>query len=70
MIGVVKSYDRRRGLGELALDRSGVAVLVYVAEVERAGLATLAPGDRFSFDIKAERGLGRYAVNLAPLQVC
>lgn len=68
MIGVVKSYDRRRGVGEVTLDRSDDAVLVYVAEVERAGLATLTPGDRLSFDIKAGRALGRFAINLAPLQ--
>jgi len=67
VIGIVKSYDRRRGLGEVTIELSQHVILVYVAEVERAGLARLAPGDRISFDIKADRKLGRFAINLVGL---
>jgi cold shock protein len=68
MNGAVKSYDPRRGAGLLSPDRGGADIVVYVSELERAGLVTLSPGDRFSFDVKTDRALGRsFAVNLAAL---
>jgi len=69
MIGVVLSYDARRGMGQLSAERGGAPVLVYVGEVERAGLISLTPGDRVSFDIKVDKALGRrFAVNLSLLE--
>ena len=66
MIGAVKSYDTRRGMGFITPDRGGADVTVFVSEVERAGFAVLASGDRLSFDVQTDRALGRsFAVNLA-----
>ena len=66
MIGAVKSYDARRGAGQITPDDGVADVFVHVSEVERAGLARLSPGDRLSFDIKTDRALGRsFAVNLS-----
>lgn len=65
MIGVVKSYDRRRGMGALAPDGGGPDIAVFVSEVERAGFATLTPGERLTFTVQADKLLGRkHAVNL------
>jgi CspA family cold shock protein len=66
MLGAVKSYDSRRGLGALTPDGGGKDVAVYVSEVERAGLVGLTAGDRLRFDIQSDRGR-RFAVNLEPL---
>ncbi len=69
MIGVVKSYDKRRGVGELTREGRDDAVFVYIGEVERAGLVSLTEGDRVSFDIKTDKALGRrFAVNLTLLK--
>lgn len=66
MIGVVKSYDLRRGAGLITPDSGREDVMVYVSEVERAGLARLTVGDRLSFDVQTDRALKRsFAVNLA-----
>jgi cold shock CspA family protein len=68
VIGVVKSYDARRGKGALTPDGGNADVAVFVAEVERAGLTGLAIGARVRFDVQADRALGRcFAVNLQVL---
>ncbi|MCL4714331.1 MAG: cold shock domain-containing protein [Hyphomonadaceae bacterium] len=65
MIGVVKSWDERRGMGQLAPDRGGADIAVFASEVERAGLSRLAVGDRLSFTVQTDRALRRsYAVRL------
>lgn len=67
MIGAVRSYDARRGMGAISRDDGGGDIAVFVSEVERAGLSGLVVGERFSFDIQTDRARGRsYAVNLVP----
>jgi CspA family cold shock protein len=53
--GVVKSYDSRRGMGELSRDDGGADVAVFVSEVERAGLASLDAGQRLSFAVQTDK---------------
>jgi cold shock protein len=68
MNGAVTAYDRRRGVGALTPDDGSADVAVHASEVERAGLARLSVGDRFSFDVQTDRARGRsFAVNLAAL---
>lgn len=68
MIGTVKNYDSRRGMGALTPDGGGLDVQVFVSEVERAGLTTLAPGQKLSFGIQADRKSNRrFAVRLEML---
>lgn len=55
MNGAVKSYDVRRGMGELSRDDGGADVAVFVSEVERAGLSALAPGQRLSFSVQTDK---------------
>jgi CspA family cold shock protein len=63
--GVVKSYDGRRGMGQLTPDGGGADVDVFVGEVERAGLITLDVGQRVSFGVQSDRMLKRrFAVRL------
>lgn len=65
MNGWVKSYDQRRGMGELSRDDGGADVAVYVSEVERAGLAELTAGQRLSFSVQTDRMRKRsFAVRL------
>jgi cold shock protein len=55
MNGAVKSYDSRRGAGELTRDDGGGEIAVFVSEVERAGLAGLTAGQRLSFAVQTDR---------------
>ncbi|HRK64449.1 MAG TPA: cold shock domain-containing protein [Terricaulis sp.] len=65
MIGTVKSYDTRRGVGMITPARGGADIAVYVSEVERAGLASLNAGDSISYDVRTDRASGRsFAINL------
>ena len=65
MNGIVKSYDGRRGMGQLTPDNGGADVDVFVGEVERAGLTTLDVGQRLSFGVQTDRMLKRsFAVRL------
>lgn len=66
MIGTVKSYDQRRGVGVITPTRGGPDVAVYVSEVERAGLASLFAGDPINYDVRTDRASGRsFAINLS-----
>jgi len=68
VIGAVSAYDARRGVGAITPDGGGADVAVFVSEVERAGLANLVLGERFSFDVQTDRARGRsFAVNLQAL---
>lgn len=65
MNGRVKSYDSRRGMGELTRDDGGADVAVFVSEVERAGLSGLAAGQRLSFAVQTDKMRKRsFAVKL------
>jgi CspA family cold shock protein len=67
VIGTVKFYDARKGVGAIAPDKGGPDIAVHVSEVERAGFSAIACGDRLSFDIQTDRALERsFAVNLTP----
>jgi len=68
VIGTVKSYDPRRGVGEVTPENGGAGVAVFVSEVERAGLAALTPGQRLSFSVQTDRVRRRsFAVRLEVL---
>jgi CspA family cold shock protein len=63
--GAVKSYDSRRGMGELSRDDGGADVAVFVSEVERAGLSGLNAGQRVSFTVQTDKMRKRsFAVRL------
>jgi CspA family cold shock protein len=61
----VKSYDSRRGMGELSRDDGGADVAVFVSEVERARLSGLVAGQRLSFGVQTDKMRKRsFAVKL------
>lgn len=65
MNGTVKSYDVRRGVGELTPENGSSDVAVFVSEVERAGLPSLSVGQRLSFSVQTDKMRKRsFAVRL------
>jgi cold shock protein len=55
--GTVKWFNPTKGYGFIQPDNGTKDVFVHISEVQRAGLATLAEGQKVSFDIEAgERG--------------
>jgi len=55
-IGTVKWFNMEKGFGFITPDDGSKDVFVHVSAVERAGLKSLAEGQKVSFDIAVERG--------------
>ena len=52
-------------MGELQRDDGGADVIVYISEVERAGLSGLSAGQRLSFSVQTDKMRKRsFAVRL------
>jgi CspA family cold shock protein len=66
--GVVKSFDRRLGVGLISPEDGGADVGVHVSAVERAGLSTLEVGDRLSYAVMKSGARG--AVFAMKLRLC
>lgn len=58
-IGTVKFFNTQKGYGFIAQDNGGPDVFVHVTEVQRAGMTTLAEGQKLSFEIEADRRTGK-----------
>ncbi len=55
-IGTVKFFNTVKGFGFIQPEDASKDVFVHVSAVERAGMTTLAEGQRVSFDVVEERG--------------
>ena len=63
--GTVKWFNKVKGYGFIQPSDGGKDVFVHITAVERAGLDTLAEGQRVSFEVTTERGKSA-ATNLRP----
>ena len=61
--GTVKFYNDQKGYGFIQPDNGGKDVFVHVTALHRAGLETLAEGQKVSFDTAEDRRTGKMAVN-------
>ncbi|MBX9711093.1 MAG: cold-shock protein [Xanthobacteraceae bacterium] len=65
MSGTVKFFNAERGYGFIKPDNAGPDVFVHITAVERAGLKTLAEGQRVTFEVEPDKkGKGPKAVDL------
>jgi len=60
--GTVKFFNEQKGYGFIAPDNGGTDVFVHISALERAGLRTLAQGQKVSFDTEQDRRSGKTAV--------
>ncbi|MFQ5984867.1 MAG: cold-shock protein [Alphaproteobacteria bacterium] len=65
--GTVKWFNPTKGFGFITPDDGGKDAFVHMSEVERAGMATLAEGQRVSYQVLNEPR-GPKAVDLAPVE--
>jgi cold shock protein len=54
--GTVKWFNEQKGYGFIQPDSGGKDVFVHISAVERAGMRSLAEGQKVSYDIVTERG--------------
>lgn len=55
-IGTVKWFNPAKGFGFIQPESGDKDVFVHISAVERAGMGTLAEGQRVSYDVVTERG--------------
>jgi CspA family cold shock protein len=58
-IGTVKWFNSTKGFGFIQPDNGGADVFVHISAVERAGLGTLAEGQKISFDEQRDPKRGK-----------
>lgn len=61
--GTVKWFNATKGYGFIAPDNGGPDVFVHISAVERSGLASLADGQKVTFDIVKDRRSGKSAAD-------
>lgn len=62
--GTVKFFNSQKGFGFIAREDGGQDAFVHISAVERAGMSTLAEGQKLSFQLETDRRGKQAAVNL------
>jgi CspA family cold shock protein len=57
--GTVKWFNASKGFGFIASDDGSADVFVHISAVERAGMRSLADGQKISFDIVQDKRSGK-----------
>ncbi|RWO44927.1 cold-shock protein [Mesorhizobium sp.] len=57
--GTVKWFNATKGFGFIQPDSGGADVFVHISAVERAGLRSLADGQKVSYEIEQDRRTGK-----------
>lgn len=55
-IGTVKWFDPAKGFGFIQPESGDKDVFVHISAVQRAGLGSLAEGQRINYEVVTERG--------------
>lgn len=65
--GTVKFFNINKGFGFIAPDGGGADVFVHVTALERAGMRSIAEGQKLSFEVVRDNRTGKSAAaNLQP----
>jgi CspA family cold shock protein len=63
--GTVKFYNSTKGFGFITPDTGGKDAFVHVSALERAGISSLADGQKVSFDLEKGRDGRESAINIS-----
>ena len=63
--GTVKWFNAEKGFGFIAPDDGSADAFVHISAVQRAGLSTLADGQKVAYELQAGRGGKLAADNLS-----
>lgn len=62
--GTVKFYNSQKGFGFISPDDGGKDVFVHASALERAGMRSLAEGQRINFEVVQDRRTGRVSAEI------
>ena len=62
--GTVKFYNSTKGFGFITPDTGGKDTFVHVSALERAGISSLADGQKVTYDLENGRDGRESAINL------
>jgi len=57
--GTVKWFNATKGFGFIQPDNGGADIFVHISAVERAGMRSLADGQKISYEIVQDRRSGK-----------
>jgi CspA family cold shock protein len=63
-VGTVKFFNATKGFGFITPETGGKDVFVHISAVERAGMRSLADGQKVSFELEKDRQGRESATNL------
>lgn len=63
-VGTVKFFNTTKGFGFITPEQGGKDVFVHISAVERAGMRSLADGQKVAFDLERDRQGRDSATNL------
>jgi CspA family cold shock protein len=66
--GAVKWFNAQKGFGFIQPDAGGQDVFVHISAVERAGLDSLAEGQKVSYELVVDKRSGRSSADKLQLQ--
>jgi CspA family cold shock protein len=66
--GAVKWFNAQKGFGFIQPDSGGGDIFVHISAVERAGLRSLAEGQKLSFEIVVDKRSGRSSADNLQVQ--
>ena len=61
--GTVKWFNATKGFGFIQPDGGGKDAFVHISAVERAGLSTLAEGQKIQFELVTDRRSGKLSAD-------
>jgi CspA family cold shock protein len=63
-VGIVKWFNPSKGFGFVEPENGGKDVFVHISAVQKAGMRTLAQGQKISFEMESQKDGREAAVNL------
>ena len=63
--GTVKWFNATKGFGFIQPDGGGKDAFVHISAVERAGLSTLAEGQKIQFELVTDRRSGKLSADIS-----
>lgn len=66
--GVVKWFNVEKGYGFIAPEDGGNDVFVHISAVERAGLSSLAEGQKIGYELLVDKRSGKFSADALQIQ--